>query len=238
MLFRKDLSADLLALGEAGEKEVLGGQAPQPVEDADVHRGSYVMILLHHLGLDRRLVEPIVDLFVALDIGNIHMLRSRYRQGLEILGAEDSSQPQPPEVAVGVHHNAGEPDSGFARWTDADDAAPAHTWFAIAQNYACGLGIHAPDGCGILDPDLLVVYRDIGRPLGSPFYDHRLVTGEAQSQREPATGVGLPQVSRQGRLECCRGLGGHGKDAIQGADGEDDGCLRGEGIRPGRAPLL
>jgi len=238
MLFRKDLSADLLALGEAGEKEVLGGQAPQPVEDADVHRSAYVMILLHHLGLDRRLVEPIVDLFVALDIGNIHMLRSRYRQGLEVLGPEDSTQPQPPEVTVGVHHNAGKPYTSFARRTDADDAAPAHTWFAIAQNYACGLGIHTPDGCGILDPDLLVVYGDVRGPLGSPFYDHRLVAGEAESQREPAPGIGLAQVSRQGGLECGRGLGGHGKDAIQGADGEDYRSLRRERIRPGRTLLL
>ena len=196
------------------------------------------MILLHHLGMDRRPIEPIVDSFVALDIGNVNVLRSRYRQGLEILGAEDSSQTQTAKMTVGVHHDAGEPYTSFAGRADAYDAAPAHSRFAIAHNYACGLGIHAPDGCGILDPDLLVVYGDVRRPLRSPFYNHCLMSGEAQSQREPATGVGLAQVSRKGRLECGCGLGGHRKDAVQGANGQDDRGFRRERIRTGRALLL
>ena len=31
MLFCEDLPGDILSLGKAGEQEVLGGQAPQPV---------------------------------------------------------------------------------------------------------------------------------------------------------------------------------------------------------------
>lgn len=59
---------------------------------------------------------------------------------------------------------------------------------------------HRGPGCGILDLHLLVVYGDLGKPLGPPSYEQCLMAGEGQSQPEPATGIGFPQVSRQREL--------------------------------------
>ena len=119
------LASDAMDVWVGSSLEVAPGQGFLFVQYGYVHRSAQIMILLHHVGGSKLLIDRFKELGVVLPFHKREAAIPDDDDGLQILGPQGSAAAQPPEMAVSVHINARHGALILPRRADAQDAAVA-----------------------------------------------------------------------------------------------------------------
>jgi hypothetical protein len=155
---------------------------------------------------------------------------------LHLFGAHDRPGPEPAEMAVGVHVDAGIGAAVFPGRADAQNGAVARgAGGDLAQQLARGEHISAPQVVDVEQLDAPASDHEHRRPRG-PARDHQgVVAREAQGESRTAAGMGFCVIFVIRGFEPAHGLA-HEREIARGrTDGENERLVRIKGRRGGLA---
>ena len=231
------LAVDLVGQLELAGLEVAGDDVAQAFQVFDGHGGAVFLKALVHL----RFLEgggPFLGhlLDAVLVVEGVSPLAPD-GDGLEVLGAHDRAHAGPPAEVAQTAGDAGVPDQVFASRPDLDDLDLLVPQLLADQLLGLA-GDPAPEGGGVLDLGLALVYPEIDRGLGLALDDDGVEAGVLQLGRPVPAALGVAHGPGQGRgggdVEPAdpadRSAGGH-------AGGEDQDVIRREGVHPWFGPL-